>query len=45
MPDYKKMYLELFSAVEDAIEILVQAQQRAEETYIETDEDEPAEEQ
>lgn len=34
MPDYQKMYLGLFNAVTDAIELLQKAQQQAEETYI-----------
>jgi hypothetical protein len=34
MPDYAKMYYELFSAVTKSIEILQQAQVSAEEAYI-----------
>ena len=34
MPDYQKMYLSLFNAVTDAIELLQKAQQDAEEIYI-----------
>ena len=34
MPDYKSMYLNLFNSVTDAIEILSEAQKRAEEMYI-----------
>lgn len=34
MPDYQKMYLGLFNAVTDAIELLQKAQQDAEEIYI-----------
>ncbi len=38
MPDYKAMYFELFNSVTDAIEILSEAQKKAEEFYIEFDE-------
>ena len=38
MPDYKKLYLRLFNAVTDAIEILTEAQQVCEELYISDDE-------
>ena len=34
MPDYKKMYLALFRASEEAIEILTTAQKECEELYI-----------
>ncbi|MDR0906776.1 MAG: hypothetical protein LBN00_11520 [Oscillospiraceae bacterium] len=34
MPDYKKMYFELAAKVADAIDLLVTAQQNAEEQYI-----------
>ncbi len=34
MPNYKKMYLRLFHAVTDSIEILTKAQQDCEELYI-----------
>ena len=37
MPDYAKMYRELFNAVTDAVEILQKAQIRTEELFI-TDE-------
>ncbi|MCL2409072.1 MAG: hypothetical protein FWC96_05585 [Oscillospiraceae bacterium] len=37
MADYKEMYLELFRAVTDAINLLQKAQQKAEETYISHD--------
>ena len=36
MPDYKKMYLELMHATEDAINLLIAAQQRAEDIYCES---------
>ena len=38
MPDYKTMYLDLFNSVTDAIEILCEAQRKAEETFIDTSE-------
>ena len=38
MPDYKTMYLNLFNSVTDAIEILTEAQKKAEETYINSSE-------
>ena len=34
MPDYKAMYFNLFNSVTDAIEILTEAQKKAEEMYI-----------
>lgn len=34
MPDYAKMYRELFNAVTDAVEILQKAQLRTEEIYM-----------
>ena len=34
MPDYKKMYLTLFKASEEAIELLAAAQRECEELYI-----------
>ena len=37
MPDYKKMYLRLFQATEDAINLLVEAQRECEEMFL-TDE-------
>ena len=40
MPDYKSMYFELFNSVTDAMEILSEAQKRAEEAYIDAEEDE-----
>ena len=38
MPNYQKMYLRLFNAVTDSIEILTKAQQDCEEFYISDDE-------
>ncbi len=40
MPNYKKMYTELFSSVTDAIEILQQAQIKTEEIYVASGEEE-----
>lgn len=34
MPDYKYMYFKLFHATEDAINLLISAQQEAEEMYL-----------
>lgn len=34
MPNYKKMYLTLFHATEQAISLLVEAQRQCEELYI-----------
>lgn len=51
MPDYKKLYFKLFAAMADAVEDLengnsdrarkrlIDAQQKAEEEYLENDED------
>ena len=39
MPDYRKMYYELFHATEDAIQILIKAHRCCEEIY--ESEDEP----
>lgn len=36
MPDYQKMYLEMVNATERAINILIEAQRKCEEIYIET---------
>ena len=40
MPDYEKMYYELFNGVSDIIENLKKLQQNAEKLYIETSEEE-----
>ena len=37
MPDYKKMYFELFNSVTNAIELLQKTQQAGEQRYIEGD--------
>lgn len=34
MPDYKEMYLKLFRATEEAVNLLIDAQQVCEELYI-----------
>lgn len=34
MPDYKELYFKMLGASEDAIRILVQAQQECEELYL-----------
>lgn len=34
MPDYKRMYLTLFHAVEEAANLLIQAQQKCEDLYV-----------
>ena len=39
MPDYKELYFKLFRATEDAIRILVEAQQECEELYLVADEE------
>ncbi len=38
--NYKEMYLKLFNAVSDAIETLKEAQNQAEEMYINAEDDE-----
>ncbi len=40
MPDYKKMYLTMFRANEEAVNLLLQAQQECEELYISSPEPE-----
>jgi hypothetical protein len=39
MPDYKKMYYELFNKITDVIENLKKIQQEAEESYMSDNED------
>lgn len=34
MPDYKEMYLKMFRASEEAVNILITAQQECEELYV-----------
>ena len=38
MPDYKEMYLDLFRASEEALDILIAAQRKCEELYIASEE-------
>ena len=40
MPDYKEMYLSLFRATEKAINILIEAQNKCEDMYIEAEDEE-----
>ena len=40
MPDYKEMYLKMFRASEEAINILIAAQRECEELYISQEEKE-----
>ena len=42
MPDYKEMYLKMMRASEEAVRILIQAQQECEEIYLESSERERA---
>lgn len=42
MPDYKKMYLTLFNATEEAVNLLITAQRECEELYISSEESETA---
>ncbi|MDR0838182.1 MAG: hypothetical protein LBN99_00905 [Oscillospiraceae bacterium] len=37
MPDYEKMYFELAARIADAVDLLVKALQRGEETYMDDD--------
>lgn len=39
MPDYKEMYLTLFRATEQAIDLLISAQQTCEDMYVNAPED------
>ena len=43
MPDYEKMYYTLFNAITDAVNILSEAQQKTEEIYITSSEQEDKE--
>lgn len=38
MPDYKKMYLTLFKASEEAVNLLIAAQRECEELYLSSEE-------
>lgn len=42
MPDYKKMYLKMLQASEQAVGILIEAQQECEDLYISSPESESA---
>ena len=42
VPDYKKMYLTLFNATEEAVNLLITAQRECEELYISSEESETA---
>lgn len=44
MPDYKEMYLTLMRAVEGALNLLIYAQQKCEQMYIDGRESEPDDE-
>ena len=39
MADYKEMYFKLLNATEDAIRLLIKAQQECEELYISSDDE------
>ena len=45
MPDYKEMYLTMMRAAEEAIRLLIEAQQKSEELYLSAadHEEEPSE--
>ena len=43
MPDYKQMYLTMLDACEKALEILTEAEQKCEDIYVATCEDETSE--
>ncbi len=42
MADYKEMYLSMVRASEKAVRILIEAQQKCEELYLEAEEGNPA---
>lgn len=42
MPDYKEMYLKLFRASEEAVNMLIAAQQECEELYLSEEDKERA---
>ena len=42
MPDYKEMYLNLFRASEEALDILIAAQRKCEEMYLAAESETPA---
>ena len=41
MPDYKEMYLKMLRASEEAVTILIKAQQECEELYVNQDRPKP----
>ncbi len=41
MPDYKAMYLKMFHASEEAVNLLISAQQACEELYLSAPEEDP----
>ena len=43
MPDYEKMYYTLFNATEKAINMLIEAQNKCEDIYVETADEEETE--
>jgi len=43
MTDYKEMYFKLLNATEDAIRLLIKAQQECEEMYISSDDEDDKE--
>ena len=42
-PDYKELYYKLFRATEDAIQLLIRAQEECEELYLAAEEEEEPE--
>ena len=42
MPDYKEMYLKMVRTTEEAINLLIKAQQECEELYLSASDDEEA---
>ena len=42
MPDYKEMYLDLFRASEEALDILIAAHRMCEEMYLSDESEKPA---
>ena len=41
MPDYKELYLTMFRAAEEAVNILIAAQRKCEELYVDTPDPSP----
>ena len=42
MPDYEKMYLDLFRASEEALDILIAARRKCEDMYLAAESETPA---